>query len=131
MDIETKIKQDMRKLGCQSRQKISLAFHLYLYLVDEKLMYDTEYCYNKDIDTLYVENLCTIETGPTVNLAFIDGDLSTTVYTFTKDMCQRQPAEAAKLHTVNKERRSYINNELYKKRDEILDNALNGGQVDN
>lgn len=54
MDIENKIKQDMRKLGCDSNHKIALAFHLYIYLMDHKLMYDTEYCYNKDIETLYI-----------------------------------------------------------------------------
>lgn len=54
MDVESKIKEDMRSLGCNSDVKISLACFLYMDLVDNKLMYDTEYCYNKDVDTLYV-----------------------------------------------------------------------------
>lgn len=161
MDIETKIKEDMKSLGCESFTKISLAYHLYIHLVDEKLMYDTEYCYNKDVDTLYIvarpsksekmniylpiptsenisidfinkmqENLCTVETGPTINLAFIEGDATTVIYTFTKGLVERQSSEKVTEHRRKEERRSFINSELKKNKNEILNNALNGGFVD-
>lgn len=161
MDIETKIKEDMKALGCNSDLKISLAYNLYIYLVDEKLMYDTEYCYNKDIDTLYIvarpnkgaklniyvpiptydhisidfinqiqENLCTVETGPTVNLAFVEGDFTTVIYTFTKGMADRPPPERVAKQRTKDGRRSFIDNELRKNRSNILNDALNGGVVD-
>ncbi|CAB3226208.1 unnamed protein product [Arctia plantaginis] len=160
MDIETKIKQDMKALGCKSDMKIALAYYLYMYLVDEKIMYDTEYCYNKDIDTLYVvarpnkqekpniyvpiptqdmlsidfinqiqENLCTVETGPTVNLAFIEGDFTTVIYTFTKGLVNREPTGTIGIQRA-KYYRSFIDNELQKCRNEILNAALDGGVVD-
>lgn len=161
MDIEAKIKEDMRLLGCKCDKKISLAFHLYVYLVDDKLMYDTEYCYNKDIDTLYVvarpnkndklniyvpiptsqnitmnlinelqENLCTVETGTIVTLAFIESDFTTVLYTFTKGLAERQAPEVVSLLKIKEEKRNFINSELRKKRDQILNDALNGGVVD-
>ncbi|XP_026759391.2 uncharacterized protein LOC113518629 [Galleria mellonella] len=161
MDIETKIKEDMKALGCNSELKISLAFHLYIHLVDEKLMHDTEYCYNQDIDTLYVvarpnkndklniyvpiptyddisidfinkmqENLCTVETGPTINLAFVEGDSTTVIYSFTKGLVNRQPPEKAAENRAKDERRTFINKELKNKKKNIIDKALNGGIVD-
>ncbi|XP_046972484.1 uncharacterized protein LOC124539230 [Vanessa cardui] len=161
MDVEVKIKEDMKKLGCKCDKKISLAYHLYIYLVDEKLMYDTEYCYNKDIDTLYVvarsikneklniyvpiptsldisidfisilqENLCTVETGPSVNLAFIESDGSTVIYTFTKGIAERPSAEKTSQLRQKLERRTFINGELKENRSKILNDALNGGFVD-
>ncbi|KAM3958029.1 uncharacterized protein ACR2FA_007982 [Aphomia sociella] len=161
MDVETKIKEDMKALGCNSELKIALAYHLYIHLVDEKLMHDTEYCYNKDIDTLYVvarpkrndklniyvpipthddisvdfinkmqENLCTVETGMSINLAFVEGDSTTVIYTFTKGLVERQPPEKVNEHRVKEERRSFINSELKKQRKDILNKALNGGIVD-
>ncbi|XP_059045970.1 uncharacterized protein LOC131841662 [Achroia grisella] len=161
MDIETKIKEDMKSLGCNSELKISLTFHLYIHLVDEKLMYDTEYCYNKDIDTLYVvarpskndklniyvpiptyddisldfinkmqENLCTVETGPTINLAFIESDSTTVIYSFTKGLVERQPPERVIENKAKEERRKFINKELKNQWKEIIDRALNGGIVD-
>lgn len=161
MDIETKIKEDMRSVGCSSNTKISLAYFLYVHLVDEKLMYDTEYCYNKDIDTLYImarpsknekiniyvpvmtsedismdfinklqENLCTVETGPSVNLAFTEGDSTTAIYTFTKDLVERPAAEKVIEQKRREERRSFINSELKKNKNTILNTALNGGYVD-
>ncbi|CAG9135791.1 unnamed protein product [Plutella xylostella] len=161
MDIEAKIMEDMRSLGCNSNLKIGLAFHLYIYLVDQKLMYDTEYCYNKDIDTLYIvarpteggklniyvpiptsndislklisslqENLCTVETGPTVNLAFVEGDSTTVIYSFTKGLLDLQSPEGLLRRRTREERRNFIDNELRKNRDDILNNALNGGVVD-
>lgn len=161
MDVESKIKEDMRSLGCNSDVKISLACFLYMDLVDNKLMYDTEYCYNKDVDTLYVvarrsksekmniyvpiptfedvtmdfigklqENLCTIETGPSINLAFIDGDSSTVIYTFTKGLVERPAPEKVTEHRTREERRLFIDNELRKNKNDIMNNALNGGFVD-
>lgn len=161
MDIETKIKEDMKSLGCESDMKISLAYQLYIHLVDEKLMYDTEYCYNKDIDTLYVvarsrkneklniyvpiptyddisidfinkmqENLCTVETGPSINLAFLEGDSTTVIYSFTKGLVNRPPAEKVAEQRAKEERRNFINNELRKQRSQILNDAFNGGIVD-
>ncbi|XP_026730981.1 uncharacterized protein LOC113496081 [Trichoplusia ni] len=161
MDIETKIKDDMKALGCNSELKISLAYYLYLHLVDDKLMYDTEYCYNKDIDTLYIvarpnrndklniyvpiptydeisidfinkiqENLCTVETGPTVNLAFIEGDFTTVIYTFTKGIVNRPPPDKVSQQRAKEGRRNFIDNELKKNRTGILNDALNGGVVD-
>lgn len=161
MDIETKIKEDMRSLGCDSNTKISLAYFLYVHLLDESLMYDTEYCYNKDIDTLYImarpsknekiniyvplmtsedismdfvnklqENLCTVETGPSVNLAFIEGDSSTVIYTFTKDLVERPAAEKVAEQKRKDERRIFITSELKKNKNNILNTALNGGYVD-
>ncbi|CAF4770928.1 unnamed protein product [Pieris macdunnoughi] len=110
MDVEAKIKEDMKALGCTSEQKISLALYLYVTLVDDRLMYDTEYCYNTDIDTLYIV------------------------------------ARPNKLHKVNiyvpipssfdlsfdyiEERRTFINGELKKHKESILNDALNGGFVD-
>ncbi|KAL0860648.1 hypothetical protein ABMA27_009997 [Loxostege sticticalis] len=161
IDIEAKIKEDMKALGCESDMKITLAYHLYIHLVDEKLMYDTEYCYNKDIDTLYIvarpsknekiniyvpiptyddinlefinkiqENLCTVETGPSINLAFIEGDSTTVIYTFTKGLVERPPPEKITEQRKKEERRSFINNELRKYRNDIMNDALNGGFVD-
>lgn len=161
MDIEAKIKEDMRSLGCDSNTKISLAYFLYVYLVDDKLMYDTEYCYNKDIDTLYImarpnknekiniyvpvmtsedismdfinklqENLCTVETGPSVNLAFVEGDTTTVIYAFTKDLVQRLATEKVTEQKRREERRIFINSELKKNKNNILNAALNGGYVD-
>ncbi|XP_064074664.1 uncharacterized protein LOC113403710 [Vanessa tameamea] len=161
MDVEVKIKEDMKKLGCKCDRKIALAYHLYIYLVDVKLMYDTEYCYNKDIDTLYVvarsikneklniyvpiptsvdisidfisvlqENLCTVETGPSVNLAFIESDCSTVIYTFTKGIAERPSAEKTSQLRQKFERRTFINGELKENRSKILNDALNGGFVD-
>ncbi|CAH2237986.1 uncharacterized protein LOC120626145 [Pararge aegeria] len=161
MEVEVKIKEDMKKLGCKCEKKISLAYFLYIYLVDQKVMYDTEYCYNKDIDTLYVvarpykneklniyvpiqtsqdvsldfinvlqENLCTVETGHIINLAFIESDFTTVIYTFTKGLAKRQSAEKASLVRQKEERRSFINSELKKNKHEIIKNALNGGVVD-
>ncbi|XP_045762349.1 uncharacterized protein LOC123865391 [Maniola jurtina] len=161
MDVEVKIKEDMKKLGCKCEKKISLAYFLYIYLVDQKLMYDTEYCYNKDIDTLYVvakpnrndklniyvpvptnqdvsmdlinvlqENLCTVETGPSINLAFIESDFTTVIYTFTKGLAERPSADATSLMRQKEERRSFINSELKKNKSAILNEALNGGVVD-
>lgn len=161
MEIESKIKEDMKSLGCQSDKNVALAFHLYIHLLDEKLMYDTEYCYNKDVDTLYVvarpsqndkiniyvpiptsfdvsidyinkmqENLCTVETGPTINLAFIEEDFTTVIYTFTKGLVERPSAERSQQQKCKEEKRRFINSELKKNRNEILNNALNGGFVD-
>ncbi|KAI8423897.1 hypothetical protein MSG28_012895 [Choristoneura fumiferana] len=161
MDVESKIKEDMRSLGCNSEVKISLACFLYMHLVDKKLMYDTEYCYNEDVDTLYVvarrsksekmniyvpiptfedvnmdfigklqENLCTIETGPSINLAFIDGDSSTVIYTFTKGLVERPTPEKVTERRTREERRIFIDNELRKNKNDIMNNALNGGFVD-
>ncbi|CAH2098015.1 unnamed protein product [Euphydryas editha] len=161
MDVEVKIKEDMKKLGCKCDKKIVLAYHLYIYLVDEKLMYDTEYCYNKDIDTLYVvakpskheklniyvpiptsvnvsidfisilqENLCTVETGPSINLAFIEHDFTIVIYTFTKGIAERQPAERLAQIRQKTERRTFINSELKKNQSQILNDALNGGFVE-
>lgn len=161
MEIEVKIKEDMKKLGCKCEKKISLAYFLYIYLVDQKLMYDTEYCYNKDVDTLYVvakpnkneklniyvplptsqdvsmefinvlqENLCTVETGPSINLAFIESDFTTVIYTFTKGLAERPSAEKTAQARQTEERRSFINSELHKNRTEILNQAMNGGAVD-
>lgn len=161
MDIENKIKEDMRSLGCDCNTKVSLAYFLYVHLVDKKLMYDTEYCYNKDIDTLYImakpnknekiniyvpvmtsddismdfinklqENLCTVETGPSVNLAFIEGDSSTVIYTFTKSLVERPDVEKVIEQKRKEERRIFINSELKKNKNNILNNALNGGYVD-
>lgn len=158
MDVESKIKEDMSSLGCKSEKKISLAYHLYVYLIDEKLMYDCEYCYNRDIETLYVVarrnkndklniyvpvathddvtmhlinelqvNLCTVETGPMINLAFIDGDFTTVIYSFIKGIVARTNSEK---QNKREEKRSFINNELKKKRNEILNEALNGVVVD-
>ncbi|KAI5632313.1 sen15 protein domain-containing protein [Phthorimaea operculella] len=159
MDIEEKIKGDMLSLGCKSDLKVSLAYHLYIHLVDEKLMYDTEYCYNKDIDTLYIvarpgkndkmniyvpvptsedismerikllqENLCTIETGPIINLAFMEGDSTTVIYSFTKGLAEKKVGDKSAQNRM--ERRSYINSELKKNKSTILNDALNGGVVD-
>ncbi|XP_049881414.1 uncharacterized protein LOC126377614 [Pectinophora gossypiella] len=159
MDVETKIKEDMRGLGCESDIKISLAYQLYIHLIDEKLMYDTEYCYNKDIDALYIvarpsknekmniyvpiptsedismdkinemqENLCTIETGPAINLAFTEADSTTVIYSFTKGLIERQNVEKAAAN--RNERRSFINSELKKNKNNILNDAMNGGIVD-
>ncbi|KAF9800788.1 hypothetical protein SFRURICE_001812 [Spodoptera frugiperda] len=161
MDIETKVKEDMKALGCKSDLKVSLAYQLYLHLVDQKLMYDTEYCYNRDIETLYVvarprrnekpniyvpipthdeitvdfinkiqENLCTVETGPSVNLAFVEGDLSIVIYTFTKGLVERPPPDKVAQLRVRDGRRNFIDNELKKKRNNIVNDALNGGVVD-
>lgn len=161
MDVEAKIKEEMRSLGCDSDMKISLAYHLYIHLVDDKLMYDTEYCYNRDIDMLYVvarpsknekiniyipmstsenismdminniqENLCTVETGPSINLAFVDSDFTTVIYKFTKGIVDRLPVEKVNELKKKEERRSFINNELKKNRSEILNDALNGGVID-
>lgn len=161
MDVESKIKEDMKKLGCCSDMKIALAYHLYIHLVDEKLMYDTEYCYNKDIDTLYVvarpnkddkmniyvpirtqddvtielinklqENLCTVETGPTINLAFIEGDFTTVFYTFTSGIVEKSAPEKIAQQRAKTEKRNFINNELRKSKKEILNNAFNGGFVE-
>lgn len=161
MEIEVKIKEDMKKLGCKCEKKISLAYFLYIYLVVQKLMYDTEYCYNKDVDTLYVvakpnkneklniyvplptsqdvsmefinvlqENLCTVETGPSINLAFIESDFTTVIYTFTKGLAERPSAEKTAQARQTEERRSFINSELHKNRTEILNQAMNGGAVD-
>lgn len=161
MDIEARIKEDMASLGCTSKTKIALAYHLYIYLVDEKLMYDTEYCYNKDIDTLYVvarpgrggkiniyvpvlsshdislgliahlqDNLCTVETGPTVHLAFVEGDSTTVVYSFTKGLVDIQAPEGLLRKRTREERRKFIDSELRKKRGDILNSAFNGGVVD-
>lgn len=161
MEIEVKIKEDMKKLGCKCEKKISLAYFLYIYLVDQKLMYDTEYCYNKDVDTLYVvakpnkneklniyvplptsqdvsmefinvlqENLCTVETGPSINLAFIESDFTTVIYTFTKGLAERPSAEKTAQARQTEERRSFIDSELHKNRTEILNQAMNGGAVD-
>lgn len=161
MEIEVKIKEDMKKLGCKCEKKIPLAYFLYIYLVDQKLMYDTEYCYNKDVDTLYVvakpnkdeklniyvplptsqdvsmefinvlqENLCTVETGPSINLAFIESDFTTVIYTFTKGLAERPSAEKTAQARQTEERRSFINSELHKNRTEILNQAMNGGAVD-
>ncbi|KAJ8708261.1 hypothetical protein PYW07_010386 [Mythimna separata] len=161
MDIEMKIKDDMKALGCNSDLKVSLAYNLYIHLVDDKLMYDTEYCYNKDIDTLYIvarpkkneklniyvpiptydeisvdfinkiqENLCTVETGPTVNLAFIEYDFTTVIYTFTKGLVDRPPPDKVSQLRAREGRRNFIDNELRKSRNQILNDALNGGVVD-
>ncbi|XP_013195102.1 uncharacterized protein LOC106138489 [Amyelois transitella] len=161
MDIETSIKQDMKSLGCDSDVKISLAYQLYIHLVDEKLMYDTEYCYNKDVDTLYVvarprkneklniyvpirtyddisvefinkmqENLCTVESGHSINLAFIEGDSTIVIYSFTKGLVERPSSQKVTEYRKKEERRSYINSELMRHRSEILNDALNGGMVD-
>ncbi|XP_068624229.1 uncharacterized protein [Battus philenor] len=161
MEVETKIKEDMKSLGCDSEIKITLAYQLYLYLLDEKLMYDTEYCYNRDVDTLYVvarpnknekiniyvpvptsfdvsmdfinkmqENLCTVETGPIINLAFIEEDFTTVIYSFTKGLAERPSAERAAQHKCREEKRRFINSELKKKKSDILNDALNGGFVD-
>ncbi|KAG6454215.1 hypothetical protein O3G_MSEX008561 [Manduca sexta] len=161
MDVEEKIKGDMRSLGCNCEMKISLAYFLYIYLVDEKPMYDTEYCYNKDINTLYVvarpsknqklniyvpvptfqeitmdfisklqENLCTVETGHAINLAFIDSDFTTVIYTFSKGISKRLPQEQINQNRRKEERRTFINNELKKSHKNITNDALNGGFVD-
>lgn len=161
VDVEVKIKEDMKKLGCNCDKKIVLAYYLYIYLVDQKLMYDTEYCYNKDVDTLYVvarprkheklniyvpiptsvdvsmdlisvlqENLCTVETGPSVNLAFIEQDLTIVIYTFTKGIAERRPAEAIEQVRQRAQRRIYINSELKKNQSQILNDTLNGGFVE-
>ncbi|CAH0403442.1 unnamed protein product [Chilo suppressalis] len=161
MEIESKIKEDMKSLGCNSDMKIALAYHLYIHLVDKKLMYDTEYCYNTDIDTLYIvarpskdekiniyvpistyddinmefinmiqENLCTVETGPSINLAFIEGDSTTVIYTFTKGLAERPSPEKISSMRKKEERRSFINSELRKYKNDIMNNALNGGFVD-
>ncbi|XP_053620066.1 uncharacterized protein LOC128680736 [Plodia interpunctella] len=161
MDVEIKIKEDMKSLGCESDMKISLAYQLYIHLVDEKLMYDTEYCYNKDVDTLYVvarprkneklniyvpirtyddisldfintmqENLCTVESGPSINLAFIEGDSTIVIYSFTKGLVERPSAEKISENRKKEERRSFINSELVRHRSEILHDALNGGVID-
>lgn len=161
MDVEVKIKEEMRLLGCYSEQKISLAFHLYVTLVDERLMYDTEYCYNTDVDTLYIvarpnklhkmniyvpvpssfdlsfnyigklqENLCTVETGPSINLAILEEDFTMNIYTFTKNLEPRQSEEKISQLKMKEERRSFINGELKKNKESILNDALNGGFVD-
>ncbi|CAG9568763.1 unnamed protein product [Danaus chrysippus] len=161
MDVEVKIKDDMKKLGCKCDKKIVLAYHLYIHLVDEKLMYDTEYCYNKDIDTMYIvarprkneklniyvpvltsedinmdfisvlqENLCTVETGPSVNLAFIEGDFTIVIYTFTKGLAERRSPERTTQMRLKEEKRNFINTELKKNKNKILNDALNGGVVD-
>lgn len=161
MDVENKIKEEMASLGCKSKQKINLAYHLYIYLIDVKLMYDVEYCYNKDIDTLYVvarpsknqklniyipfltaedvtmqlidllqENLCTIETGPVVNLAFIEGDSTTVIYSFTKGLIDIQSPEGLTRRKTREERRNFIDSELRKNREQILKDAMDGGLID-
>ncbi|XP_023946544.2 uncharacterized protein LOC112051922 [Bicyclus anynana] len=161
MEVEEKIKEDMKKLGCKCPKKIALAYSLYIHLVDQKIMYDTEYCYNKDIDTLYVvarpnrndklniyvpvstsqdvsmnfinvlqENLCTVETGPSINLAFIESDMTTVIYTFTKGLAERPSAEKTSLVRQKEERRTFINSELKKNKSDLLNQALNGGIVD-
>lgn len=161
MEVEAKIKEDMRNLGCQSEKKITLAYQLYIYLLDEKLMYDTEYCYNKDVDTLYIvarpnknekiniyvpiptnfdvsvdyinkmqENLCTVETGPTINLAFIEEDFTTVLYTFTKGLVDRPSLDRATQLKCKEEKRRFINSEIHKKKTDILNDAMNGGFVD-
>lgn len=161
MEVETKIKEDMKKLGCTCDKKIALAYHLYIYLVDGKLMYDTEYCYNKEIDVLYVvarptktekiniyvpiptcfdvsmkfvntlqENLCTVETGPSITLAFIESDFTIVMYTMTKGLAERQSSEKTSQLRQKEERRTFINSELKKNKNEILNDALNGGFVD-
>lgn len=161
MDVEAEIREDMKKLGCTSELQITLAYHLYIYLVDDKLMYDTEYCFNSDINVLYVvarprkdeklniyvpkpsqhdfsmvninilqENLCTIETGPTVNLAFIDSDLTIVIYTFTKDLVGRQSPNSLEVLRKSQEKRRFINTELKKQRKKILNDAFNGGSID-
>ncbi|XP_045506933.1 uncharacterized protein LOC123703095 [Colias croceus] len=161
MDVEVKIKEDMKALGCINEEKISLAYHLYIYLVDERLMYDTEYCYNKDIDTLYIvarpnklhkiniyvpipcsfdlsftyigmlqENLCTVETGPAINLAFIEEDFTVNIYTITKRLETRQSEEKTAQLRMKEDKRTFINSELKKNRENILKDALDGGVVD-
>lgn len=161
MEVELKIKEDMKKLGCSCDKKIALAYHLYIYLVDGKLMYDTEYCYNKDINLLYVvarptktekiniyiptptcfdvsmkfvnmlqENLCTVETGPSITLAFVESDFTIVLYTFTKGLAERLSSEKVSQVRQKEERRSFINSELKKKNNEILNDAFNGGFVD-
>ncbi|CAH4029668.1 uncharacterized protein LOC123711480 [Pieris brassicae] len=161
MDVEAKIKEDMKALGCTSEQKISLALYLYVTLVDDRLMYDTEYCYNTDIDTLYIvarpnklhkmniyvpipssfdlsldyigklqENLCTVETGPSINLAIFEEDFTMNIYTFTKNLEPRQSDEKATKLKLKEERRTFINGELKKHKESILNDALNGGFVD-
>lgn len=161
MDVEFKIKNDMESLGCQSKRKVALAYHLYLYLIDVKLMYDVEYCYNKDVDTLYVvarpnkneklniyipfptsddvtmelietlqENLCTVETGPSINLAFIEGDFSTVIYNFTRGLIDLKSSEGLTHRRNREERRSFIDKELKMKKEQILKDALDGGVVD-
>ncbi|XP_032522066.2 uncharacterized protein LOC116773674 [Danaus plexippus] len=161
MDVEVKIKDDMKKLGCKCDKKIVLAYHLYIHLVDEKLMYDTEYCYNKDIDTMYIvarprkneklniyvpvltsedinmdfisilqENLCTVETGPRVILAFIEADFTIVIYTFTKGLAERRSPERITQMRLKEEKRNFINTELKKNKNQILNDALNGGVVD-
>ncbi|XP_041971801.1 uncharacterized protein LOC121727841 [Aricia agestis] len=161
MELEAKIKEDMKSFGCNCPKKIAMAYHLYINLVDEKLMYDTEYCYNKDIDTLYVvarpnknerlniyvpvptdsdvdvsyigrlqENLCTVETGSSITLAFFESDFTIVMYTFTKGLALRQSAVLSNQLKMKLERRSFINSELKKNRRDILNDALNGGAVE-
>lgn len=161
MDVELKIKEDMKALGCSNEEKVSLAYYLYIYLVDERLMYDTEYCYNKDIDTLYIvarphkshkiniyvpvptsfdlslafiaklqENLCTVETGPTVNLAFMEEDFTVNIYTFSKKLEERQSGEKTAELRNKEDRRTFINSELKKQRENVLRDAFDGGVVD-
>ncbi|CAK1547857.1 unnamed protein product [Leptosia nina] len=161
MDVEEKIREDMKLLGCCNEQKISLAFHLYVNLVDEQLMYDTEYCYNKDVDTLYIvarpdkshkmniyvpipssfelsfdyinklqDNLCTVETGPSINLAILEEDFTLVIYSLTKGIQSRPSEEKTAEFKMKEERRTFINSELKKNRDSILNDALNGGFVD-
>ncbi|VVC94801.1 uncharacterized protein LOC126978149 [Leptidea sinapis] len=161
MEVEAKIKEDMKKLGCTCEKQLALAFHLYIYLVDKKLMYDTEYCYNKDIDKLYIvartskhdklniyvpvptdfsinmgyinqlqENLCTVETGPGINLAFIETDFTVVIYTFTKGILDRPSVERMDQIKRKQEQRKFINSELKKKKDTIVKDALDGGDVD-
>ncbi|GBP53182.1 hypothetical protein EVAR_28525_1 [Eumeta japonica] len=161
MDGESKIKEDMMSLGCQSKLKIALAYQLYMYLIDVKLMYDVEYCYNQDIDILYIvakpsknekmniyvpvltseevsmnqietlqENLCTIESGPSINLAFIEGDTTTVIYTFTRDLVHPQADDGLLNRKTREQRRSFIDGELRKNRSQILQQTLDGGVVD-
>ncbi|CAH0714785.1 unnamed protein product, partial [Brenthis ino] len=121
MDVEVKIKEDMKKLGCKCNKKIALAYHLYIYLVDEKLMYDTEYCYNKDIDTLYVV------ARPNKNEKI---NIYVPIPTSFDGLAERQSAEKTSQIRQKEDRRSFINSELKKNESEILNDALNGGFVD-
>lgn len=74
--------------------------------------------------------MCTIETGPSINLAFIDGDSSTVIYTFTKGLVERPAPEKVTEHRTREEQRLFIDNELRKNKNDIMNNALNGGFVD-
>lgn len=161
MDVEAKIKEDMMSLGCQSREKILLAYHLYVYLIDTKLMYDTEYFYNNDLDTLYMiakpsknqkpniyvplpttdevtiekivqlqKHLCTDETGSVVNLAFIEGDLNTVIYSFNSGLVDLYTPEGASKRKTREERRNFIDSELKRNKKQILENTSSEAQSD-